>query len=53
MQYVDSFADYEIKEAGSAAFAEEIIKVQTVSSFPDVRLKKVTAFGDFEVFFEK
>jgi len=52
VQYVSSFADYEIKPASNSSFSAEIIKVQTVTSFPDVKLKKVPAFGDFEVYFE-
>ena len=52
IQFVDSFPDYEYKEASSNSFSAEIIKVMIVTSFPDVKLKKVTAFGDFEVYFE-
>ena len=52
IQFVDSVADYEYKEASNNSFSAEIVKVQEVSSFPDVKLKKVTAFGDFEIYFE-
>ena len=52
IQFVNSFADYDIKESSNSAFSAEIIKVQEVSFFPDVKLKKVKAFGDFEVYFE-
>ena len=52
IQFVDSFADYEIKAADSESFSVEKIKYQEVTSFPDVKLKKVTAFGDMEIYFK-
>ena len=36
--------------SNSSSFSKATIKIQIVTTFPDVRLQKVSAFGDFEVY---
>jgi hypothetical protein len=38
--------------ASNSSFSKETIKVQIVTSFPDVKLQKVSSFGDFEVYLD-
>ena len=49
---MDSFGDYKVKISDSRSFAKETIKIQVVTSFPDVKLQKVKSFGDFEAYME-
>ncbi len=49
---VSSFGDYKVKVSNNSSFASETIKIKIVDSFADVKLQKVTSFGDFEAYFD-
>ena len=51
VQFV-SFGDYKVKVSNNSSFASETIKIKIVDSFADVKLQKVTSFGDFEAYFD-
>ena len=41
-----------VKVSNNSSFASETIKIKIVDSFADVKLQKVTSFGDFEAYFD-
>ena len=52
---VNSGADLKVqfvKVSNNSSFASETIKIKIVDSFADVKLQKVTSFGDFEAYFD-